>query len=108
MGTTVGGSQRLGNGRAAVGISSAPDNVIGGTTKYDGNLISGNADAGIYLVGFGSVGNEVLGNVIGADVSRTTALGNSYEGIYLEGASSNILGGSASGSGNQISGNGTR
>ncbi len=108
IGTTVGGSERLGNGRAGVGISSAPDNVIGGTAKAAGNLISGNADAGIYLVGSGSVGNEVLGNMIGADVSGTTALGNAYEGIYLEGATSNILGGSIPGSGNQISGNGTR
>src|SRR4029077_20570956 len=108
IGTSANGSGALGNGSAGVGISCAPNNTIGGSGPGAGNLISANHDAGIYVVQAGAGGNQFLGNIIGAGAAGTTALGNAVEGIYIESAPGNIIGGSVAGAGNLISANGTR
>jgi parallel beta-helix repeat protein len=108
IGTSANGSGALGNGSAGVGISGAPNNTIGGSGPGAGNLISANHDAGIYVVQAGAGGNQFLGNIIGAGANGTTALGNVVEGIYIESAPGNIIGGSVAGAGNLISANGTR
>jgi hypothetical protein len=112
IGTTASGTSGLMNVRAGVGISWAPGNTIGGTSAGAGNLISANADyngdAGIYLLGGGATGNFIQGNKIGTDVTGTLALGNTHEGIYLESAPSNTIGGTVAGAGNLISANQTR
>jgi len=105
IGTDVTGSNRLGNGRAGVGISEAPGNSIGGAVQGAGNVISGNDNPGIYIIGSGASGNVVQGNKVGTDVSGLNALGNYNEGIYVEGASTNTLGGVSPGAGNLISAN---
>jgi hypothetical protein len=108
IGTAVGGTSALANGRAGVGIAGAPGNTIGGTALNAANVLSGNGDAGIYLVGSGATGNLIQGNLIGTDVTGTASLMNYYEGIYVERAPTNTIGGSVSGAGNLISGNRTR
>jgi len=112
IGTTAGGTGSLRNTRAGVGISEAPGNTIGGTNSGAGNLISANADsngdAGVYLIGSGAAGNVIQGNKLGTDVTGTLPLGNIHEGIYLEGARSNTIGGVVAGAGNLISANKTR
>jgi titin len=113
IGTDPSGTFALMNARGGVGISSAPGNTIGGTTAGAGNLISGNSDpttgdAGIYLISSGATGNVIQGNLIGTDVTGMLALGNNHEGIYLESAPGNTIGGSAAGTGNVISANNTR
>ncbi len=108
IGTDITGAKRLSNQRAGIGISAAPANIIGGVDGTTGNLISGNDDAGIFLVGTGANRNQIAGNRIGTDASGMLALGNSIEGIYLDGASTNALGGMANGMGNLISANLTR
>jgi titin len=111
IGTAAGGTSSLGNGRAGVGISGAPGNTIGGSVSSAGNLISGNGNpntqGGIYLFGIGATGNVFQGNKIGTDVTGTLALGNAHEGIYLESAPSNTIGGTVPGAGNLISANDT-
>lgn len=106
VGLAVGGAAALGNGRAGVGISGAPGNLIGGTGT--GNILAANLDAGIYLTGAGASGNQILGNRIGTDRNGTVALGNTFEGVYLENASANFIGGAIPGAGNLISANHTR
>jgi titin len=110
------GNQIIGNfiGPATNGISTMPNNSAGiFITAASGNLIganllSGNGDAGIYIVGRTAAANAVQGNKIGTDVSGNSALPNVFEGIYIEAAPSNTIGGSVPGSGNLISGNSTR
>lgn len=102
VGTTAGGGSALRNGRAGVGISQAPSNAV------SGNLLSGNVDAGIYLYGAGAVGNTVQGNTIGLDATGSFGIGNLQEGIYLELAATNTIGGSAVASRNLVSANATR
>src|SRR5207248_3045553 len=78
-----------------------------------GKLLCGNSDpvtsdAGIYLISSGATGNVIQGNLIGTDVTGRSAWANNHEGVYLENAPGNTIGGSALGAGNVISANGTR
>jgi hypothetical protein len=105
IGLDATGANALPNGNAGVGITSAARNQIGGTLAGTGNVISGNADAGIFFIGTGTTGNQVQGNFIGTDSSGTLQRGNTFEGIYLQDVATNLIGGSAAGAGNVISGN---
>jgi CSLREA domain-containing protein len=102
IGTDVSGALDLGNGIEGIAIDNSANNIIGGVTG--GNVISGN-DVGLQIISAGSTGNQVLGNFIGVNAAGTAAIGNSQEGIVLDGASSNIIGGTATGARNVISGN---
>src|SRR5262249_43530586 len=52
-----------------------------------------------------ATGNLIEGNFIGVDESGTAGLGNSDEGVLIEGAPNNTVGGITSASGNVISAN---
>jgi parallel beta-helix repeat protein len=106
IGTQAGGTNRLGNGWAGIAVSGAPANTIGGIASGAGNVISANALEGIYLINSGAAGNQIQGNTIGADVNGTLALGNGSDGIRVEGAPTNTIGGAVPGAGNLISANG--
>ena len=107
IGTTASGTNGLGNALAGIDISGAPGNTIGGTTAGAGNLISANGQYGIYLINSGATGNLIQGNQIGMGVNGTSALANLVDGIYVDTASTNTIGGAVSGAGNLISGNGS-
>ncbi len=88
--------------------------TIGGTTPADRNVIAGNganpsflaADglgAGVYVTG---QDNTIEGNYIGVASDGMTPVANAL-GIFLDGSSSNTIGGTTSGAGNVISGNTT-
>jgi titin len=104
------GAGRLGNTNAGIGISGAATNQIGGTTAASRNVISANGSSsglgGVFFYSVGTTGNQLQGNYIGADVSGTLALGNVNDGVFLQQAAANYIGGSAAGEGNLISANG--
>ena len=79
----------------------ARNNMIGGTGTTEGNTISGNGHNGVYLVGYGTNDNTVLGNQIGTTASGGGPLGNGREGIEIYGDCA----GNAIGPGNQIAHN---
>ena len=58
------------------------------------------------LLDDGASGNLVAGNYIGTDITGSNRLGNNGGGVVLYDAPQNTIGGSASGAGNLISGNG--
>ncbi len=88
-------------------VLEAADARIGGLTSGDRNVISGNTGTGVALIGSGAIGNVVRGNYIGTDATGTSAIGNTLDGVHVTaGASSNIIGGTVSGAGNLIFGNG--
>ncbi|PON17645.1 hypothetical protein C2W62_12115 [Candidatus Entotheonella serta] len=61
---------------------------------------------GIRLTGVLSSSNTIAGNYIGTDASGTRDLGNTQHGVNIRsGASSNVLGGTTTGSRNIVSGN---
>lgn len=101
LGTDATGSSDLGNVGSGVAVSSQ-SNLIGGTLPSERNLISGNDFYGITLSG---ASNTVSGNYIGTNASGTSAIAN-LRGISIH-SLSNTIGGTGSGAGNLIYGNGT-
>jgi hypothetical protein len=104
IGTDASGTLAVANANG-IGISNAPGNVIGTAGMEGGNVISGNLESGIYLIGAGATGNAIQGNYVGTAAGGKTALANDIGGIYLYGAPGNAIGGTAFGAGNLISGN---
>ena len=105
IGTDVTGLLGLGNADEGIEISNASGNTVGGTIAGARNVISGNGDIGIKIDNIGAVGNVVLGNYIGTDVTGAVDLGNSTDGIEISDAPNNTIGGTIAGARNIISGN---
>lgn len=106
IGLNLSGLLPLRNGKAGVLLSRASFTHVGTPQPGAGNLISGNADAGIYL--YSSVSNSIQGNRVGVNRPGCAAVPNSLEGIYCVGSDVNLLGGPQPGAGNLIAGNLTR
>jgi CSLREA domain-containing protein len=111
IGTDVTGSASISNGQVGVLVfGDAHDNVIGGTAAGAGNVISGNSVgapsnlSGISFSGATTTANVVQGNLIGLAADGTTALPNK-QGIEVNGAPANVIGGTTAGARNIISGN---
>jgi uncharacterized repeat protein (TIGR01451 family) len=86
-------------------ITGSHTNTIGGTNPAVRNVISGSSSDGVEIT-TSSTNNTVLGNYIGTDFSGTVDLGNGARGVFIDNSSSfNMVGGSAGGAGNLISGN---
>jgi CSLREA domain-containing protein len=105
VGLNAAQSAALGN---SIGIYAGPfaGIRIGGSGAGEGNVVAGNGSHGMHIVGAGS-GRRVQGNRVGLSASDQ-AFGNgpSASGILLQGASGVTVGGTASGEGNVIGGNG--
>ena len=106
IGTDLTGRTNLGNRFSGLGITLGTFNTIGGTNPASRNVISGNRQSGV-AVDSNSVANVVLGNFIGLDVTGSNALPNLINGVTIIGGLSNVIGGTAAGAGNVISGNAT-
>ena len=110
IGTGAGGGRAYPN--LASGIVVRASNVtIGGVNLLNpdgsigvrnGNIVSGNGGSGVVLAGSG---NTVQGNFIGVNAVGTAAIANGGDGVAVQGASSNIIGGNTPGAQNVISGN---
>ncbi len=61
---------------------------------------------GLVIIGPTSTGNKVQGNHIGTNAAGTSALANGGAGVHIYQAPNNLVGGTASGDRNVISGNG--
>lgn len=81
-------------GRGSIGITST-NNTIGGTNAADRNIISGNSGNGIDIVGASASGNTVKGNFIGTNAAGTGAVPNSADGILVNFAPNNTIGGTS-------------
>ena len=97
------GTVAIGNARG-IQIQSG-NNTIGGTVPGSGNLVSGNAQMGIYLVAGVSL-NVVEGNYVGTDIRGLAPLGNAAGIVIDSGSFSNTIGGTTAAARNIISGNG--
>ena len=105
IGLNAAGANSLGNGNVGIGISSAAASQIGGAAAGARNVISGNGNNGIFLLGAGTAANVIQGNYIGTDQTGTLARGNVQDAIFVQDANNNQIGGSAAGAGNLLSGN---
>lgn len=116
IGTNAAGSAALGNTQNGIAITStasgaARDNILGGTSAVQRNVISGNTQNGIRIfpapAAATPTGNSVHGNYVGTGADGLSDLGNAQAGVRIDGSSSgNSIGGTTAGAGNLISGNG--
>ena len=106
IGTTAAGTSAMGTNGFGVGIfNGAAANVIGGTTTIAGNVISGNTGYGVYVSDLGTSNNIIEGNLVGTGIAGTNAIPNASFGIGVwSGAAGNVIGGSAAGARNVVSG----
>jgi parallel beta-helix repeat protein len=85
IGTDATGTRAIGNGWAGVLLrDGSQSNTIGGRREGQGNLLSGNS-YGVQLTGLRTLDNLIQGNLIGTDVSSSTALPNAI-GVSVRGA----------------------
>jgi hypothetical protein len=92
IGTDVTGAHALHNGASGVWISGgAQQNTIGGTTAGARDVISGNGGHGVFLTDPGTTGNVVTGDFIGTAANGTGSLGNSGDGVFLNGVTANSI-----------------
>lgn len=100
LGTDVTGALDWGNAMDGVIISAgASQNTV------QNNLISGNGLTGVVIRDALTTNNEVVGNLIGTDITGSAALPNGQNGVHILSAPNNIIGGATAAAQNIISGN---
>ena len=105
IGVDASGMGALGNQADGVYLSVyAYSNAIGGIAAGAGNVISGNAGAGVHLVGGSN--NVVQGNTIGPALDQLAGFTNQDNGIIVEAARNIVIGGTNTAARNLISGHG--
>ncbi len=105
IGTDFSGNRDLGNSMDGIRIQSSSTNDIGGNFAGPRNIISGNDQNGVNIMGT-STNNNIYGNYIGLNAGGTSGIANSFNGVFMQpGATANVVGGSIAGEGNVISGN---
>ena len=104
IGTDAAGMVAVPNVFFGVLVSAGANNRIGGPTAAERNVVSGNAFVGIGLDVASNT--RIEGNHIGTNAAGTAAIPNTFVGIFTGGGSTNTtIGGTASGTGNVVSGN---
>ncbi len=84
----------------------ATDNVVGGDTAAERNIISGNDWSGVEIHAAGTTRNVVSGNRIGTNGAASNVIANLMHGVRIYGgATGNTVGGDTAGERNVISGN---
>ncbi|MDR3621387.1 MAG: Calx-beta domain-containing protein [Paludisphaera borealis] len=104
IGTTLDGLRSLGNGSDGVLLSGGRGAIIGGIGAGLGNVISGNKGNGLEL-NSGARESQITGNAIGLAVDGVHAVANLRDGVLLNSAPANTIGGLTAQAANQISGN---
>ena len=104
IGTNSTGAAVIENGRGIFFDYGPMHNIIGGVTRAERNIISGNSETGIFI-GHDARENKVWGNYIGTNADGTASLGNDKGVLIRYGAKANHIGGQGVGKGNLISGN---
>lgn len=102
IGTNVAGTAALGNIFYGIHLQNSANNLIGGDSPADRNLVSGNGLHGIYVLsgepeealrspdddpppgGGPSINNRIAGNYIGTNASGVVDLGNTLSGVVIE------------------------
>ena len=102
LGIAADGTTAKPNARGLL-LSNSSNNLIGGTTAAARNVMSGNGNGGLLI---GGKSNVVQGNFIGTNAAGTAAVPQpGGVSIFDSPSTDNLIGGTAAGAGNLISGN---
>jgi hypothetical protein len=100
IGTNASGTAPIPNENFGVNLGdNTRNNLVGGDTAAEGNVISGNGAGGVNVAGSGVRDNTIRGNLIGVDVYGNQPLPNFFGVIIGDGASYTSV------QGNVVSGN---
>lgn len=115
VGTNNAGSAAQGNAGTGVRVTGSPNNTVGGgfcasflgcsESELKFGVVSGNSGNGVVIEGVGATGNVVQRSYIGTNAGGGADLGNNLNGILLNEAANNIIGGTTTTARNVISGN---
>ncbi len=106
IGTDLAGTTALSNMYDGIRLQSSSGDTIGGAAAGAGNIISGSGQFNLWL--YGASDETIQGNYIGTDITGSFAVDTStYAGIEILSSSGNLIGGTAPGAGNVVSGNST-
>lgn len=103
IGSSASGLGDLGNAQEGVRIEGAPDTRVIGDGEGS-QIVSGN-NVGVAIVGATATGNLLAGTFIGTDPSGELELNNSLQGVLIEDAPGNTIGGTTTAARNLISSN---
>lgn len=108
IGTDKTGTLAIGNIGDGVRLQSVINTTIGGAGTGAGNVISGNGGDGVFVNGgTNAAGTTLRQNYIGTTSAGTGDLGNGGNGVQFSSVlGAATIGGSGSGSGNVVAGNG--
>ncbi|MDB5308105.1 MAG: hypothetical protein JWO38_2307, partial [Gemmataceae bacterium] len=107
IGTDANGFASIPNGTGILIQGGAHGNQVGGWVPSARNVICGNYSNQLRITGPGTSGNVIQGNYIGVDASGESAAQEGGDGVLVDsGASQNLIGGTALGTGNLIGGMG--
>ncbi|MDW8318128.1 MAG: right-handed parallel beta-helix repeat-containing protein [Anaerolineae bacterium] len=87
------------NARHGIWLEQAPNNTI------VSNVIGGNGGSGVMIHGSAAAGNAVRSNLVGVAPDGAAPRSNGGNGVTIDAAPSNTIGGATAGHGNLISGN---
>lgn len=95
IGVDATGTNALGNGQIGIRMLAASNNVIGGASANERNIIAANGVYGIYANGASTRFNGIVGNYIGLNAAGQR-MGNGWagangRGVYLENTPDNTL-----------------
>lgn len=85
IGTDITGSFAIPNNYGVLFDDGSYNNILGGDTDAERNILSGNNSYGVFIYNMGTNSNIIKGNYIGTDVTGVTAIHNSI-GIVIDGA----------------------
>ena len=107
VGTNASGAFAVPNGNVGINLGNGTqNNLIGGHTAAERNIISGNRNFGVHIGGNEVMYNLVIGNYIGTDSTGSRAIGNRTNGVaFGASAQNNRVGGETPSERNIISGN---
>ena len=97
IGTNAGADEDLGNAESGVFVENAPGVTVGGSSAAGTlNIISGNEEHGVEIIGDSSAG-KVLGNLIGVNLNGNgfSDIGNTLDGVFVSTAPEVEVGGVA-------------
>ncbi len=93
IGLAADGAGEVPNDGPGIEILRASFNVVGGVAAASRNTISANTGAGVRIEGMEAASNLVRGNWIGTGADGLLTRGNQGEGVVIEGAPQNMIGG---------------
>jgi hypothetical protein len=93
FGLNAGGAARVANGGIGMYLNAA-GTVVGGTSTAARNVIAGSTYENLQF-GSGAAGSTLQGNYIGTNAAGATGIKNGGDGVYINGAGTLQVGGTA-------------